>query len=174
MRLRYHLIGARRSLGKMPSVPSLSYAGGRMARFPGSLVLLRKVQYGYRFLPPRDPGKKVVAEIPPSTLLSLNSFVAFGNLSGGSHNFLAYAQASISKMDFADVAGIRAILGAFALRALANVFSHLGYVSVRHTLLQICTTLISSCMETNTVTTQTEICRYAPSTKSMSWSEQDC
>lgn len=80
-----------------------------MARFPGSLVLLRKVQYGYRFLPPRDPGKKVVAEIPPSTLLSLDSFVAFGNLSGGSHNFLAYAQASISKMILQTVAGIRAI-----------------------------------------------------------------
>jgi hypothetical protein len=174
MRLRYHLIGARRSLGKMPSVPSPSYAGGRMARFPGSLVLLRKVQYGYRFLPPRDPGKKVVAEIPPSTLLSLDSFVAFGNLSGGSHNFLAYPQASISKMILQTSQALGLSLGAFALRTLANVFSHLGYVSVRHTLLQICTTLISSCMETNTATTQTEICRYAPSTKSMSWSEQDC
>jgi hypothetical protein len=78
MRLRYLIIGARRSLGKMPGVPSLlAMPEVVWLRFPGSLVSLRKVQYGYRLLPPRDPGKKFVAEIPPSTLLSLTPGIKF-------------------------------------------------------------------------------------------------
>ena len=124
-----------------------------MGPISGSLVLLRKVQYGYCLLPHEARVRKFVAEMPPSTLLGLNSgnkIPPFGNPSGVSRNFLACAQASNLENDFADVAGIRAILRGFRTKGFSErILAWATCLSVT-LFLQTCTILISSCMETNT------------------------
>lgn len=151
------------------------------------LGLARKVQYGYCLLPHEARQESCCGDSHPATLPDLTS----GNCSSIAFDvsvrpivpFPSLHSGFNLEMICRRREHLGPPLGAFALRALANVFLAFGYVSVCRTLLQICTNLISSCMGgqvteprqgTNTVITQTEIFRYAPSTKSMSWSEQDC
>jgi hypothetical protein len=128
----------------------LPYAGDRMARFPVPLVLLVKFSMGIVSYHTRPRQESCCGDSHPATLPGLNSAnsssVAFDVSVRPIVPFPGLHSGFNLEMICRRREHLGPPLGAFALRALANVFLAFGYVSVCRTLLQICTNLISSCM----------------------------